>query len=69
MSFAFSSEALLDCGGGCDNIVVHDCLSTGGQSGSPIFSMNGTSNYTVRRMFVIKSYYGNVSRYELIRHM
>jgi V8-like Glu-specific endopeptidase len=37
----------LGCGSSCDNIVVHDCLSYEGQSGSAIWSTEG-NNRTVR---------------------
>ena len=46
--FNFDGAVLPDCGSSCANIVVHDCLSSGGQSGSAIWSGNNTGNYTVR---------------------
>lgn len=47
VNFDFNGAVLQDCSTSCNNIVVHDCLSFGGQSGSPIFSTSGTDNYTV----------------------
>ena len=39
MQFDFTNGPdVLNCGGQCSNIVVHDCLSYEGQSGSAIWS-------------------------------
>ena len=43
----FEGSVVPGCGSSCDNIAVHDCLSSAGQSGSAIWSGNGTSNMTV----------------------
>ena len=47
VQFDYAGAELPNCATACDNIVVHDCLSYGGQSGSPIWSTD-SSNYTVR---------------------
>ena len=44
----FDGSVVPGCGSNCQNIAVHDCLSSAGQSGSAIWSGNGTSNMTVR---------------------
>ena len=40
VQFDYAGAELPNCATACDNIVVHDCLSYGGQSGSPIWSLS-----------------------------
>jgi len=47
VTFNFDGSVVPGCGSSCNNIAVHDCLSSAGQSGSAIWSGSG-SNRTVR---------------------